>query len=230
MQLLRLHNIPILEQLQIEEALLRADTGDWCLINSGSPAAIVMGISGVPEKLLHVEKVRQDRIPLIKRYTGGGTVFIDPETIFVTFICNTATFEEVPANPKAIMQWSEKVYKPFFPNFSLRENDYVFGERKFGGNAQYIQKGRWLHHTSFLWNFDPKNMEYLLLPEKRPAYRADRSHTDFLCTLNSRFSEKAQFLSSLESYLKTTLSLREGVWKPEILHLPHRKSTVSISL
>lgn len=230
MQLLRLHNTPILEQLQIEEALLRADTGDWCLINSGSPPAIVMGISGIPEKLLHVEKVKKDRIPLIKRYSGGGTVFVDPETIFVTFICNTSTFEEVAPNPKAIMQWSEGVYKPFFPNFSLRENDYVFGERKFGGNAQYIQKGRWLHHTSFLWNFDPKNMEYLRLPEKRPTYRGERSHADFLCTLSSAFSGKEQCLSALEGHLRTTLSLKDGTWNPDLLHLPHRKSTVSISL
>lgn len=38
---------------------------------------------------------------------------------------------------------------------------------QFGGNAQAITKGRWLHHTSFLWDFDPTNMLYLQMPEKR---------------------------------------------------------------
>lgn len=38
---------------------------------------------------------------------------------------------------------------------------------QFGGNAQAITKGRWLHHTSFLWSFDPANMLYLQMPEKR---------------------------------------------------------------
>eukprot|EP00968_Pinguiococcus_pyrenoidosus_P003776 scaffold251_cov230-Pinguiococcus_pyrenoidosus.AAC.7 len=33
----------------------------------------------------------------------------------------------------------------------LVENDYVVGDRKFGGNAQSITSGRWLHHTSFLF-------------------------------------------------------------------------------
>ncbi len=46
--LLQLQNMPILEQLRLEEALLRADDRNWILINRGSPPAIVMGISGKP--------------------------------------------------------------------------------------------------------------------------------------------------------------------------------------
>jgi lipoate-protein ligase A len=49
--------------------------------------------------------------------------------------------------------------------------DYVFGERKFGGNAQAITNKRWLHHTSFLWDFEPANMAALLNPAKQPHYR-----------------------------------------------------------
>ncbi len=46
-KLLRLHKVPILRQLLLEEALLRADSSNWCIINNGtSVPAIVMGISG----------------------------------------------------------------------------------------------------------------------------------------------------------------------------------------
>ena len=46
-RLLRLKQFPILQQLRLEEALLRADSGNWCLLNDGTPdPAIVMGISG----------------------------------------------------------------------------------------------------------------------------------------------------------------------------------------
>lgn len=73
-------------------------------------------------------------------------------------------------------------------NFALRENDYVLGEKKMGGNAQSIVKGGWLHHTSFLWDYDNDNMsEYLLLPEKRPDYRGNRVHDDFLVKLGTHF-------------------------------------------
>ena len=49
--------------------------------------------------------------------------------------------------------------------------DYVFGDRKFGGNAQAITRGRWLHHTSFLWDYQPQRMALLQHPSKTPEYR-----------------------------------------------------------
>lgn len=46
-KLLRLQNVPILRQLLLEEALLRVDSNNWCIVNDGtSVPAIVMGISG----------------------------------------------------------------------------------------------------------------------------------------------------------------------------------------
>lgn len=51
-------------------------------------------------------------------------------------------------------------------------SDYVFGDRKFGGNAQSITKNRWIHHTSFLWDYEVKNMAYLKLPARAPEYRS----------------------------------------------------------
>jgi hypothetical protein len=46
-RLLRLAGVPILQQLQLEEALLRATHHNWFLINDGTaPASIVMGVSG----------------------------------------------------------------------------------------------------------------------------------------------------------------------------------------
>ena len=49
--------------------------------------------------------------------------------------------------------------------------DYVFGNRKFGGNAQSITKSRWIHHTSFLWDYEVRNMAYLRHPKRVPDYR-----------------------------------------------------------
>jgi hypothetical protein len=44
---LKLAAMPILKQLQLEEALLRATSHNWFLINEGTPdPTIVMGVSG----------------------------------------------------------------------------------------------------------------------------------------------------------------------------------------
>ena len=70
------------------------------------------------------------------------------------------------------------------PSFSLREHDYCWGDRKVGGNAQSVSRDRWVHHTSFLWDFDERNMQLLRLPERRPDYRRDRAHGDFVAALS----------------------------------------------
>ncbi len=157
-----------------------------------------MGISGKPETLLDIDRVKRDRIPVIKRFSGGGTVIVDENTLFITFIMNKAALN-IPPFPEPILRWSAELYQKAWqiPSFQLRENDYVIGDRKCGGNAQYIQKGRWLHHTSFLWDYSEENMNYLRLPPKRPAYRQDRSHGNFLTRLKDNFSHPNELFTRL---------------------------------
>ena len=54
--LLHFQNLPILEQLRLEEASLRCDERNFCIINEGSTPAIVLGISGKLEELVDQEK------------------------------------------------------------------------------------------------------------------------------------------------------------------------------
>src|SRR5687767_508106 len=142
--LLRLQNIPIFKQLQIEEALLRADQRNWCVVNEGSSPAIVMGISGKYDQLVNHNLMLQKPVPLIRRFTGGGTVFIDEHTCFYTLIGNREILN-IPCYPERLLRWTEELYAPALKghSFSLQENDYVLGNRKFGGNAQYLCKNRW---------------------------------------------------------------------------------------
>lgn len=205
---LYLENMPIFEQLVLEEALLRGDTRNWCIINRGSTPAIVMGISGKPHELIDLSKVGS-HMPVIKRFSGGGTVVVDENTLFVTFIFQKEA-HDFHCFPEPIMQWSHALYKAVFPMdfFALRENDYVLKDKKCGGNAQYIKKDRWLLHTSFLWDYHPKNMDYLLHPKKTPRYREDRAHTDFLCRLKEYFPFQDTFLTHLKDALASRYNLQ----------------------
>lgn len=227
MQVIDLNGIAIFNQLQLEEALLRADDREFCLVNTGVSPAIVMGISGQPETLLNLRLLSENPLPVIKRYSGGGTVIVDPDTIFVTFICNSQTRGVTPF-PHAIMEWSALFYRSFFQHetFQLLENDYVFGQRKCGGNAQYIQKQRWVHHTSFLWDFHPAHMHYLTLPSRRPSYRGDRPHEEFLCRLKDFYHCKKTFFEKLKTELLLFFSAAETPLESvtDALSRPHRKN------
>lgn len=81
----------IFEQLRLEELLLRHDNSCWCLINSGPKVpAIVTGFSGKVPELVEIDAARRDGIGVIRRFTGGGTVVVDENTFFVSFICNVS--------------------------------------------------------------------------------------------------------------------------------------------
>ncbi|KAL4139636.1 hypothetical protein PRIC2_003131 [Phytophthora ramorum] len=244
MSFLRLRT-SIQEQLRIEEALFRVDSQrNWFIYNDEhSPATIVMGISGKPEKLLHQDAVKRDGIPVLKRFSGGGTVIVDRNTVFTTFICKQEDFPQVRPYPREIMAWSRDFFSPFFSRmcnddlkFSLREDDYVFNDRKFGGNAQSLSKGRWLHHTSFLWDFDPKNMEYLTNPARQPAYRQQRSHLEFLCPLKDVLKKECANRDEFENELHAELAHNFEVEDMQlddiksILETEHRKSTRFLEL
>ena len=218
-----------MEQLQLEEALLRADERSFCIVNLGSPRAIVMGISGQPEQLLDLSKVRQKHIPVIKRFSGGGTVIVDENTLFVTFIM-AKDHLDVDPYPEPILRWSADLYASAWniPGFQLRENDYCIGDKKCGGNAQYMRKDRWIHHTSFLWDYKPENMETLLLPAKRPIYRSDRSHEAFLCRLNLFGADPQTRISQLKKELVKRFYIQEFDRK-SLEGKPHRQATTLIT-
>mmetsp|Transcript_15545 Transcript_15545/g.22905 ORF Transcript_15545/g.22905 Transcript_15545/m.22905 type:complete len:330 (-) Transcript_15545:73-1062(-) len=249
---LRNSGLSVIERLALEEALLRHDPLQrmWAMVGTHDPTygkrinitdaassenknvgcAIVLGIGGKPHELLDIDEVRKDGVLAVKRFSGGGTVVVDHDSLFTTFIGRTDGMPDVKPYPRELMAWSaDEIFGPVFgamkrdmhddsirkrgqrsmvvkgsscgvestgivettegdklvrvPNFSLRENDYILGERKMGGNAQSIVKGGWIHHTSFLYDYSHENMGYLTLPKKRPEYRGDRSHRDFLIKL-----------------------------------------------
>ena len=246
---------------------------------SNRSCVIILGIGGKMEKLVNIPAAKRDDVLTIRRFSGGGTVVVDHNSLWTTFIGRNdapmlSSGECMKPFPREIMAWSADLFKPAFriwnqqimdqmnkngmrrsgrqtlvfagkscglsggvgeslilppknvptsndksnlsrPKFELelRENDYVFGERKMGGNAQSIVNTGFLHHTSFLWDYDASNMEYLNIPEKRPNYRGDRSHDDFLVKLKKPYGNlftKNEFFDQVKAAAGQTYCLEES--------------------
>lgn len=224
LHLIRLKEWSIYQQLQLEEALLRLDQRNWCIVQDGTSPAIVMGISGKPE--LHVAP--NQPFPLIRRYSGGGTVVVDHDTAFISFICQSEALSVAPL-PDPIFAWSKELYADIFEGhpFDLRERDYVFHDRKFGGNAQYLTKDRWVHHSTLLWDYRADHMDYLQMPQRRPEYRLDRAHSDFLTSISRYLPTRLDFWERVENALHKRFKVVEVDSKDvlPLLEQPHRKAT-----
>lgn len=242
---LRLRNFPHLRALRLQEALFRADRRSWFITNEwdcptsssaaaaahDSAQAIILGISGKPDELVDVERVAAESVPMIKRFSGGGTVVVDANTLFVSFIVAGGAVP-VPPYPGPILRWTAGVYGEALRRcgvggFRVNAQDYCIGERKFGGNAQSISGKRWLHHTSLLWDYNPERMALLKLPKRRPEYRAGRPHNDFVRGLRESVGSRPLLMEALvgavsERFELVPVPLAEA---EEATYLPHRKVT-----
>lgn len=205
--------MPILEQLYIEEFLFRKRKEENFLLlksidetKSSVKPSVVVGLSGKEDTLVYMDQCKTDGIQVLKRFTGGGTVLTDYNTFYVSFILNVKDTEGIKnAYPREIMKWtSDFIYSPAFGDeaFSLRENDYVIDDLKIGGNAQSISGNRFVHHTSFLYDFDDEMMmKYLKNPAKQPEYRENRNHDEFLDRLSNHLESPFLIFDNIECAL-----------------------------
>lgn len=211
LQFVSVVGVPIEEQLEVEEALLRVGKGNWCLMNHGSPSAIVLGLSSKLEECVCEERVKRDPIPIFRRFSGGGTVVVDEETVFFTLILEKASCS-FDHSVEGLVRWTGGIFSPVFAphGFSVRENDYVVGGKKVGGNAQSFTKDKVLHHTSFLWSWDSRMMQYLQHPRVSPKYRDNRPHEDFCGKICEYFPSKNNFLQKIEETLDLFFVLKKS--------------------
>ena len=227
-----LKNVPVWQQLAIEEALLRADNENWCVINEGSAPAIVFGISGKINEHIDTESVKKNQVTVVRRFSGGGTVVVDESTFFVSFIFQKDELH-LDQCPKKLLEWTRPIYLPvFYPQeFIIRENDYALKNKKIGGNAQYFTKTRALHHTTFLWDYKKERMDLLKMPPKIPEWRKERRHEDFVDCLKHYYPSmsfiKDKLIDHLHQQFQVDATRQAEI--PEICLRPHRKATELIN-
>ncbi|CRG96783.1 lipoate-protein ligase 2, putative [Plasmodium gallinaceum] len=169
--------------------------------------SVILGISGkIDDHIKDVNYIKENKICLIKRFTGGGTVYINRNCLLVSLILPHNFCKLLNIYPSNVTEWSfnsfygmflnQKKNSLFSENFGYLENDYVckiydekrkeINLKKVGGNAQAFSKNYFVHHTSFIWSCNHNEMKNILLnPLKQPAYRNKRNHYDFIESLKS---------------------------------------------
>ena len=150
--------------------------------------AIVLGLSQDEEKNVDKAAAEKDSVPVLRRFSGGGTVFIHKGCLVYTIITTIAPpfkrFDVMGAYRTAFAPLVEAFQKQSL-NLEFHEPcDLAIAGRKVAGNAQSQRQGALLIHGSFLIDPDLQRIKrYLKEPDVRPEYRAERSHEDFLLPL-----------------------------------------------
>jgi lipoate-protein ligase A len=182
----------ITANLALDEALLiEADergAGPALRIWEPAEPAVVLGASRRWRDEVKVEACRADGVAVARRASGGGTVVIGPGTLNMAVILPetaAAGLKTVDRTQAYVLGRIAQVIRSLGPVVELLgSGDLTLDGRKFSGSAQRRLRSHILVHATFLYDFPLGSVErYLHVPARQPAYRASRSHADFLVNL-----------------------------------------------
>jgi lipoate-protein ligase A len=149
--------------LAVEEYLLK-NTSDDFLILGINDRSVIIGKHQVAHRETDTRFVSEHKIPVIRRISGGGTVFHDKGNMNFSFILNSGQGIQID-----FRKYTQPVID-FLASIGVDakfegKNDLKVGGFKISGNAEHIYRNRVLHHGTLLFNTD--------IPEMKGSIRND---------------------------------------------------------
>ena len=150
--------------------------------------AVVLGASCRLAENVRVDECRADGVEIGRRSSGGGTVVIGPGALNFSVVLPveaTPELRSVDAAQRYVLErTAESIRSEGPPVAMLGSGDLTLDARKFSGSAQRRLRDHVLVHASLLYDFAPGRIgRYTLMPARRPDYRGDRPHADFVTNL-----------------------------------------------
>jgi lipoate---protein ligase len=178
------------ENLACDEALLEISEAGFPspILRFWSPATtfVVAGYANAVAREVNVDACRLLKIPVLRRCTGGGTVLQGPGCLNYSVILridSNPVLEGIHGTNSYVMERNRTAIQKLLgvPVQLEGHTDLAIEGLKFSGNAQRRRRNALIFHGCFLLNCDLGLMEkVLLMPSKRPEYRKDRAHTEFV--------------------------------------------------
>jgi lipoate-protein ligase A len=167
----------------------------WPLVDACPPlvealeaaeVVVVISRSRDPEREVHLERCRRDGVSVVQRPSGGGAVVLAPGVVAASalHIACDGLFPE-PYFARFCSAVAAGLSRcGIGPLIRRGVSDLCLGDRKIAGTSLRLWRSRVLFQTSVLVDVDVSLLQrYLAEPSRAPAYRAGRSHRDFVTTL-----------------------------------------------
>lgn len=187
--------------LATEEYLLKHSGKDIFILGQNAPSVIV-GKHQHPQTEADLSRAANQQIPVLRRISGGGTVYQDLGNFNLTFLENTSS----PVFGKYTRLLTDFLTKNGIPAQADERNAVFIGNLKISGSAQCIYKNRLLHHATLLFSTDLNLLKELL----------DVPETFHTLPSESAVRSVKNPVTNLSSYLRDHPTLTE--FRKRILH------------
>lgn len=154
---------------------------------------VVLGRTSSGQVDVDLESCARDRIPVLRRSSGGGTVLQGPGCLNFSVVLAKNSHESLGTISGSYVYILGKVVRAlkslgidavFRPVCDLA---LAGTEQKFSGNAQRRGREYILHHGTILYGFElPLLSRYLKMPVSMPPYRQARPHGAFVTNIPAR--------------------------------------------
>jgi lipoate---protein ligase len=193
--------------LALEEVLMRNSSDEFIILGINS-RSVIIGKHQCPHREINTEFVSSINIPVIRRITGGGTVFHDEGNFTFAFIHNTEQGRQVdfPRYTRPVIDFLHSIGVPA----ELSGTDIRVNGSKISGNAEHVWRRRVLHHGTILFNADLNFLKGSIRSDtsgyQTAAVVSNPSHVINLSTLITQFRNIYDFRSAVAGYMKHAFS------------------------
>jgi lipoate-protein ligase A len=136
--------------LAVEELLLKNRNNEYLILGINKPSVII-GKHQSAHREINTRFVTENNIPVIRRISGGGTVFHDKGNLNFTFIRQSEAGKQIDfrkyTKPVIDFLYSLGVEAKF-----EGKNDLKTDGLKISGNAEHVHRNRVLHHGTLLFS------------------------------------------------------------------------------
>ncbi len=193
MQLLELTYPTPEENLACDEALLEMCEQGYNreILRFWEPTSVfvVLGYSNPASTEVYPEACRAASVPILRRYSGGGTVVQGPGCLDYALILRTGSSGPLSSITGTNIHVMDRLRRALHlvagGGVEIRgHTDLAINSLKFSGNSQRRKERFLLFHGVVLLNFDLQLISrFLTHPSREPSYRKGRPHERFLCNL-----------------------------------------------
>ena len=202
MKLLHLTHESAATNLAIDEALLESAeaTGNYPeILRFWEPPnpLVVLGRSSPIEQEANVSYCQSEQIRILRRCSGGQSIVTGPGCLMYAVLLDYRQRPELRMLDQAhlfVMTQMRRAIARLGIEVEMQgTSDLTYQGRKFSGNALRCKKNWFIYHGTMICDFNINLIAKCLgNPIREPAYRAGRSHRDFLTQLPTTSNRLAQ--------------------------------------